>query len=54
MGSRDRRATTALMNRRRIVAIEFGICRSGREEGSSGSVTAGYGRFREQRGGTWS
>src|SRR5450759_154209 len=28
------------------------MCRSGRSGGSSGSVTVGYGKFREQRGGT--
>src|SRR5450759_1997552 len=28
------------------------MCRSGRSGGSSGSVTGGYGKFREQRGGT--
>src|SRR6266511_2690709 len=35
-----------------MVAIEFGMWRSGRKGGSSGSVTSGYGKFREQRGGT--
>src|SRR5665647_1723619 len=35
-----------------MVAIEFGMWRSGRSGGSSGSVTVGYGKFREQRGGT--
>ena len=42
----------ARMNRARIVAIEFGICRSGRIGGASGSVTVGNGRFLEHRGGT--
>jgi hypothetical protein len=40
-GHRDRRVTIALMSRRRIVAMEFGMCRSGRKGGSSGSVTFG-------------
>src|SRR5471030_438500 len=35
-----------------MVAIEFGIWRSGRKGGTSGSITVGYGRLREQRGGT--
>ena len=35
-----------------MVAIEFGMCRSGRKGGSSGSVTVGYGKLREQPGGT--
>jgi hypothetical protein len=35
-----------------MVAIEFGMCRSGRNGGSPGSVTVGYGKFREQRGAT--
>jgi len=34
-----------------MVAIEFGTCRSGRNGGSSGSVTFGYDRLREQPGG---
>ena len=38
------------MSRWRMVAIEFGTCRSGRKGGSSGSVTVGYGKFREQPG----
>jgi hypothetical protein len=33
------------------VAIEFGICRSGRIGDASGSVTGGNGRFLELRGG---
>src|ERR1700675_4889490 len=40
------------MSLRRIVAIEFGMCRSGRNGGSSGSVTVGYGSLREQPGAT--
>ena len=39
------------MRRRRRVAIEFGMWRSGRIGGASGSVTFGNGRFREDRGG---
>ena len=37
------------MRRRRIVAIELGMCRSGRIGGASGSVTVGNGRSRELR-----
>jgi hypothetical protein len=44
----------ATIKRRRIVAIEFGMWRSGRKGGTSGSITVGYGRLREQRGGTMS
>ena len=35
-----------------MVAIEFGMWRSGRNGGTPGSITVGYGRLREQRGGT--
>ena|ERR1700730_12161821 len=35
---------------RRMVAIEFGTCRSGRIGGASGSVIAGKGRSRQERG----
>src|ERR1700730_10394493 len=42
------------MRRRRMVAIEFGMCRSGRIGGAPGSVTVGNGRSREWRGETWS
>ena len=35
-----------------MVAIEFGIWRSGRKGGTSGSIIVGYGRLREQCGGT--
>src|SRR3546814_18321950 len=42
------------MRRRRRVAIEFGMCRSGRIGGVSGFMTVGNGRFLEARGGTWS
>src|SRR6266853_882809 len=51
-GHRGNRLTIAAMSLRRMVAIEFGMCRSGRKGGSSGSVTVGYGKLREQRGGT--
>ena len=51
-GHRGKRLTRASMMRRRTVAIEFGTCRSGRNGGSSGSVTVGYGKLREPRGGT--
>jgi hypothetical protein len=44
--------TMAVMIRRRMVATEFGICRSGRKGGASGSVTVGYGKLPEQRGAT--
>src|SRR5215813_15173842 len=47
-GQRDRRSTSLAMSRRRMVAIEFGTCRSGRSGGSSGSVTFGKGKFREE------
>src|ERR1700753_2359036 len=42
----------ASMSLRRIVAIELGMCRSGRNGGSPGSITFGYGKFREQPGAT--
>ena len=51
-GHRESVLTSATINRRRTVAIEFGIWRSGRKGGTSGSITGGYGRLREQRGGT--
>ena len=51
-GHRDKSFTSASMIRMRMVAIEFGMCRSGRKGGSSGSVTVGYGRFLEQSGAT--
>src|SRR5712675_2375743 len=51
-GHRGKRLTSASMMRRRMVAIEFGTWRSGRNGGSSGSVTVGYGKLREPRGGT--
>src|ERR1700758_5372925 len=44
----------ATMRPRRMVAIEFGMCRSGRIGGAPGSVTVGNGRSREWRGETWS
>ena len=51
-GHRGRLLTSATINRRRMVATEFGMWRSGRKGGAPGSVTVGYGKFREQRGGT--
>ena len=51
-GQRGRRLMIAATSLRRMVAIEFGICRSGRKGGSAGSVTVGYGKLREQPGGT--
>ena len=41
---------SATVRRRRRVAIESGMWRSGRIGGASGSVTFGNGRFREDRG----
>ena len=38
----------ASISRWRIVAIEFGTCRSDDNKGSSGSVTVGHGKLREQ------
>ena len=49
-GHRSRLLARAAMRRRRRVAIEFGMCRSGRIGGVSGSVTIGKGRRREFRG----
>ena len=40
-GHRGRSFTSASMIRMRMVAIEFGMFRSGRKGGSSGSVTVG-------------
>ena len=51
-GHRERLLTRATINRRRMVAIELGMCRSGRSGGSSGSVIMGNGNLREQPGGT--
>jgi len=51
-GHRGSVLTRAAISRRRIVAIEFGTCRSGRSGGASGSVIVGNGKFREQPGGT--
>jgi hypothetical protein len=52
-GQRGRVRAIAIISRMRMVAIEFGMCRSGRKGGASGSVTAGYDKLREQSGGTW-
>jgi len=51
-GHRDKALTNWTIRYRRIVAIEFGMWRSGRKGGSSGSVTFGNGKLREERGGT--
>jgi len=51
-GHRSRLLASVTVRRRRIVAIELGIGRSGRIGGASGSVTIGKGRFLEVRGGT--
>ena len=40
-GQRGSNLTSASIIRMRMVAIEFGTCRSGRNGGSSGSVTVG-------------
>jgi hypothetical protein len=40
-GHRGRVFTSALINDTRMVAIEFGMWRSGRKGGSSGSITVG-------------
>jgi hypothetical protein len=45
-GHRDSVATSATIRCRRMVATEFGMWRSGRNGGSSGSVTVGNGRLR--------
>src|ERR1700730_3067868 len=49
-----RASTDALSSHRKsddCNTIEFGTCRSGRKGGSSGPITVGYGKLREQRGG---
>jgi hypothetical protein len=51
-GQRGKHSMMAAMSIRRMVAIEFGMCRSGRNGGAAGSVTLGYGKLREERGGT--
>jgi hypothetical protein len=50
-GHRGKCLTRARTSRRRMVAIEFGMCRSGRSGGASGSVTFENGRRLEHRGG---
>src|SRR6202142_4626140 len=51
-GHRASVLTRAAISSRRIVAIEFGMCRSGRSGGASGSVTVGNRKFLERPGGT--
>src|SRR6185437_9726093 len=51
-GHRDSVATSATINLRRIVAMEFGMWRSGRNGGPSGPISFGNCNFREQPGGT--
>src|SRR5438876_11321729 len=51
-GQRESVVARAATNLRRIVAIEFGTWRSGRNGGSSRLVTFAYGNLRAQRGGT--
>ena len=50
-GHRGNALTIALISRMRMVAIEFGMWRSGRKGGASGPITAGYRKLREQCGG---
>ena len=50
-GHRGRLLTRAITSRRRMVAIEFGTCRSGRGGGAPGPVTGGNGKLREQPSG---
>src|SRR5712691_10265500 len=50
-GHRGKVATSATMRYRRMVETEFGMWRSGRKGGASGSVTVGNGKLREERGG---
>src|SRR3989442_16027472 len=50
-GPRGKVATSATMRYRRMVETEFGMWRSGRKGGASGSVTVGNGKLREERGG---
>ena len=49
-GHRDMYLASSAVRRRRMVAIEFGMCRSGRKGGASGSITRGNGKFREEHG----
>src|ERR1700738_2148228 len=51
-GQRERFRAMATISLRRIVAIEFGMGRSGRSGGASGSVTVGNRKFLERPGGT--
>jgi hypothetical protein len=51
-GHRDSVLASITVNRLRMVAIEFVTWRSGRKGGTSGSVTFGNGKFREERGGS--
>jgi len=49
-GQRGKRSTMAAMSRRRMVAIEFGMWRSGRKGGCAGSATVGNGKLRASPG----
>jgi hypothetical protein len=49
-GHLGRLLASATMSRLRTVAIELGMCRSGRIGGASGSATLGNGRQGERRG----
>src|SRR3982750_795067 len=50
-GHRSRFWARATVSLRRMVAIEFGTCRSGRIGGAAGSITCGKAKRRELRGG---
>src|SRR5437762_9203568 len=51
-GHRGKLLASAAANRMRMVAMEFGMCRSGREGGSRGLVIFANGRLRDERGAT--
>ena len=51
-GHLGRVLTISAIIRCRRVAIELGMWRCGRSGGSSGSITSGYGKFRDSPGGT--
>jgi hypothetical protein len=51
-GHRGKVLTMASAKRMRMVAIEFGMWRSGRNGGATGLITFGNGKLREHRGAT--
>src|SRR4051794_18220092 len=51
-GHRSRLRARATVSLRRMVAIEFGTCRSGRIGGAAGSITCGKAKRPELRGGS--